>query len=79
MNWNAWPSVLWVEGVNYYFDSSIPDQTKRAFLDAAKQWESHTCINFTENPTGEVHSSVHLIESYLTLKRNLLKIYNSFI
>ncbi|PIO60715.1 astacin [Teladorsagia circumcincta] len=52
MNWNAWPSVLWVEGVNYYFDSSIPAQTKHAFLDAAKQWESHTCINFTENPTA---------------------------
>ncbi|PIO59668.1 astacin [Teladorsagia circumcincta] len=74
MNWNAWPSVLWVEGVNYYFDSSIRKhwlrraslklqwkdsmqiisaaQTKHAFLDAAKQWESHTCINFTENPAA---------------------------
>ncbi|PIO63273.1 hypothetical protein TELCIR_15127 [Teladorsagia circumcincta] len=55
MNWNAWPSVLWVEGVSYYFDSSIPEQTKNAFRDAAKQWESHTCINFTENSSGEVY------------------------
>ncbi|KAK6028034.1 astacin [Ostertagia ostertagi] len=28
------------------------DQTKNAFRDAAKQWESQTCINFTENPSA---------------------------
>ncbi|KAK6031304.1 hypothetical protein OSTOST_02547 [Ostertagia ostertagi] len=53
MNWKAWPQVLWVDGVNYFFDDSVSAQTKTAFKDAAKQWESHTCINFTENPSGE--------------------------
>ncbi|KAK6022550.1 astacin [Ostertagia ostertagi] len=53
MNWKAWPQMLWIEGLNYVFDDSISDQTKNAFRDAAKQWESQTCINFTENPSAK--------------------------
>ncbi|KAK6029523.1 astacin, partial [Ostertagia ostertagi] len=43
--------LLWIDGVNYFFDDSVSDQTKNAFKDAANQWESYTCINFTENPS----------------------------
>ncbi|KAK6030026.1 astacin [Ostertagia ostertagi] len=53
MDWKAWPQLLWVDGVNYFFDDSVSAQTKAAFIDAAKQWESHTCINFTENPSAK--------------------------
>ncbi|KAK6013351.1 hypothetical protein OSTOST_21362 [Ostertagia ostertagi] len=60
MNWKAWPQMLWIEGLNYVFDDSISDQTKNAFRDAAKQWESQTCINFTENPSGKIYMNVYL-------------------
>ncbi|KAK6022908.1 astacin [Ostertagia ostertagi] len=65
MAWKEWPSKLWKQGVNYYFDSTkysdqfLYDDVSDAFRKGAKLWESNTCINFTENPTAKDRIKVY--------------------
>ncbi|EYB81875.1 hypothetical protein Y032_0372g153 [Ancylostoma ceylanicum] len=51
---------LWLNGVNYYFDSTTKNKTKKAFLRAAKAWEKDTCINFTEN--AKATDAIHVMD-----------------
>ncbi|RCN30206.1 astacin [Ancylostoma caninum] len=49
----GYESRLWRTGVNYRFDQKISHAARQAFLRGASAWERDTCINFTENKTGE--------------------------
>ncbi|XGW10932.1 hypothetical protein V3C99_012437 [Haemonchus contortus] len=48
-----YPSTLWFEGVNYFFDPAASKKVRSVFVKATKLWEKDTCINFKEDSSAK--------------------------
>ncbi|KIH56596.1 astacin [Ancylostoma duodenale] len=44
-----YPTTIWANGVNYYFDYNANPKLRSVFKKGANEWEKNTCINFKED------------------------------
>ncbi|KAK6728287.1 hypothetical protein RB195_005746 [Necator americanus] len=54
-------TTLWLEGVNFYFDSRFTNKMRYRFWMAVKAWEKDTCIKFSRSRYAK--DRIHVLET----------------